>query len=149
MNTLFDIESNKKIIERINHLNSSSRGEWGKMSVSQMLAHCSATLETAIGNKKEKRDFLGYLFGGIAKKQALSDKPIKKGLPTSKIFKMTSDKNFEEEKTKLISLVRRFAELGTQGVKNYPHPFFGYMTPEEKGIIQLKHLDHHLSQFGV
>jgi len=149
MNTLFDKKINEQIIGRINKLNSSSRAEWGKMSVSQMLAHCSSTLETAIGNKKEKRDFLGYLFGGIAKKQALSDKPIKKGLPTSKIFKITSDKNFEEEKVRLIALINKFTELGTQGIRNYPHPFFGYMTAEEKGILQVKHLDHHLSQFGV
>jgi len=149
MNTLFETESNNKIIERINRLNSSSPAQWGEMSVSQMLAHCSETLIIAIGDKEVKRDFLGYFFGNIAKKQALSDKPIKKGLPTSKVFKMTTDKNFDEEKTKLISLLNRFAEIGTGGIKDYPHPFFGYMTPEEKGLIQWKHLDHHLSQFGV
>ena len=28
-------------------------------------------------------------------------------------------------------------------------PFFGTMTPQEWDIIQFKHLDHHLNQFGV
>lgn len=149
MNTLYDKNLNQQIIERINHLTPASKGQWGKMDVSQMLAHCSTALEVAIGDKEEKREFIGYLFGKMAKKQALSDKPIKKGMPTSKVFKITSNRNFEDEKTRLITLIIRFAQLGPHGVKNNPHPFFGYMTAEEKGILQWKHLDHHISQFGA
>jgi hypothetical protein len=149
MNTLFNTELSSKIIERINHLNASSQRQWGKMNVSQMFAHCSATLESALGNKQEKREFMGYLFGKIAKKQVLKNKPFKKNIPTAKLFKMTEDKNFEAEKKKLISLIHKFSEAGAGGIGKYPHPFFGEMSAEERGILQLKHLDHHLSQFGV
>ena len=149
MNTLFDKKLNEQIIERINHLSPTSRKEWGKMSVSQMLAHCSVVLETTIGDKKVKRDFLGFLFGRIALKQALNDKPFKKNVPTSKSFTIKDDGDFEKEKIKLISLVKKFAELGAGNIGDNPHPFFGKVTPEERGNLQWKHLDHHLRQFGV
>ncbi len=149
MNTLFDTDLTKQIIERINHLSAARQGQWGKMSVSQMLAHCSATLVSAIGDKKEKREFLGLLFGKIAKKQVMKDEPFKKNMPTAKLFKMTDDKNFDEEKKRLVSLIKKFAELGTGGVGKFPHPFFGEMDAQERGVLQWKHLDHHLKQFGA
>ena len=92
---------------------------------------------------------MGILFGSIAKKQLMTAPQFRRNLPTDKHFIVTSVSNFDEEKNKLINLVRRFTELGPEGISKEPHPFFGKMTTTEWDVIQYKHLDHHLRQFGV
>jgi hypothetical protein len=148
MKTLFDNAEYEEIVQRINSLDPSSPGLWGKMSVSQMLAHCCVGIQASLGEKATKRRFLGYIFGPIAKKQIFSDKPFKHDLPTDKTFKMTEDKEFESEKAKLLALAKRFNEANPASFENIIHPFFGKMTKDELGALQWKHIDHHLQQFG-
>ena len=92
---------------------------------------------------------MGILFGKIAKKQILSDKPFSRNSPTDKHFIVADQRNFEEEKKALIALVQRFAKSGPAGLTKDAHPFFGAMTTEEWDKLMWKHLDHHLQQFGV
>ncbi len=49
MKRLFDPEENNLIKERINKLTPDSRPLWGKMNVSQMLAHLQAPMSVAFG----------------------------------------------------------------------------------------------------
>lgn len=149
MKTLFDERINIEIVNRVEKITSKTVPLWGKMTAGQMLAHCSVGLESALGDKKQKRTIAGLLFGKFAKKSALGEKPFSKGLPTDKTFIMTEDKNTDFEKANLVILINRFTKAGTEGMSKHPHPFFGKMTPEEWGILQYKHLDHHLRQFGV
>jgi hypothetical protein len=48
-----------------------------------------------------------------------------------------------------MSSVRKFSEGGPEKSTRHPHPFFGNYTPEQWGVFQWKHIDHHLRQFGV
>jgi hypothetical protein len=89
------------------------------------------------------------LFGKLAKKSVVGEKPFKRNLPTAPSFIVKGEKNFEEEKAKLLELVNTFASGGEKGLTKDPHPFFGAMTPREWDTSQWKHLDHHLRQFGV
>ena len=148
MKSLFNSAHNREIIDRINKLTNESNALWGKMNVSQMLYHCQVPLEVAYGELKLKKTFIGFLFGRIAKKQLLT-KPFKKHLPTDKHFLVKHQPEFENSRKKLIALVERFAVDGTAGITKDSHPFFGKMTSEEWDILQWKHLDHHLSQFGA
>ncbi|MEO8514629.1 MAG: DUF1569 domain-containing protein, partial [Ignavibacteria bacterium] len=84
-----------------------------------------------------------------AKKQMLSDKPFKKGLPTDKNFIPASDIDFQKEKQELIKIVSILPDKGRDGLSRGPHPFFGNLSPDEWNTLTSKHLDHHLSQFGV
>lgn len=146
LDNLSSVKYKTEIINRINKLTKDTKPVWGKMSVSQMMAHCIVGLRTAFGEIKPGRNLLGKLFGNMAKKSALSDKPFKQGLPTDKSFIIKDDRNFEEEKTKLIDYVKRFEnDLLTKD----DHPFFGKMTTDEWDKLMAKHLDHHLRQFGV
>ena len=42
MESLFDETVTQEIIERINKLSPDSQRKWGKMNVSQMIAHCNS-----------------------------------------------------------------------------------------------------------
>src|SRR5215212_8287119 len=108
---LFDYDVKKEIIERINKLEPESKPVWGKMNVSQMLAHLQVPIGVGLGKTKLPRSLIGRIFGPIAKKILYNDKPFKRGLPTGKSFVMTGkEKDFEKEKKGLIDMVYNFKE---------------------------------------
>lgn len=149
MKNLFDNHTAEEILSRINQLQPSSRQLWGKMNVSQMLAHCQAPLKVALGDKKIKQSLIGILFGGFARKQMLKPGDFRKNLPTDPSFVVKDERNFEETKDQLAALIKQFLSTDPKLIASRRHPFFGKMTEEEWGILQWKHLDHHLKQFGV
>ncbi len=149
MNFLFNEKESERVISRINHLTPDSRANWGKMSVSQMLAHCQEPLKLALGKATFKRNIFGILFGKLAKKTVVNDQPFRRNLPTAPSFIVKDHRSFEVEKSKLIELIQLFTTGGVAGLTKDPHPFFGPLTTEEWNKSQWKHLDHHLNQFGV
>lgn len=149
MPSMFNATDVQHVIDRINHLTPESKAMWGKMTVSQMLAHIQEPMKLLLGERELKRGLIGFLFGGIAKKQLLSGKPFKQNLPTDKTFIVRDNRNFEEEKEKVIHLLHAIQQRGAGAVTTGAHPFFGKMSPGEWDSLGVKHLDHHLRQFGV
>jgi hypothetical protein len=147
--SLFNPSDNKDIVNRLNKLTGESKPLWGKMDVTQMLAHAQMPLKVASGELKLKQGLFGMLFGKMAKKGLLKPGNFKPNLPTAPEFIVKEKKNFDEEKQKLIHLVEKFAALGESGLTKDAHPFFGKMTAHEWDTIQWKHLDHHQRQFGL
>ncbi|HUR65974.1 MAG TPA: DUF1569 domain-containing protein [Chitinophagaceae bacterium] len=144
---LFDNAVKQDIIVRINQLTPSTERKWGKMNVSQMLAHVQLPIGIAYGTHNPKGSFLLRMIGPLFKSKLWDKKPYKQGLPTDPTFIMTgSERNFEKEKAILIDLVNRFDESTVVGEK---HPIFGKLSKENWSKATWKHLDHHLNQFGV
>ena len=86
MENIFEPAAASAILQRLEKLQPGIPPQWGKMSVSQMLAHCQAPIAVGLGEKQLKQSFMGILFGRIAKKQLLKDAPFKKNLPTDPSF---------------------------------------------------------------
>jgi len=148
MNTLYDAASVKAIIDRIEGLSPTASGRWGKMKVSQMLAHCAEAIDMARGTKIMPRVFIGRIIGPLLKTKVLNEEPIKPNMPTHKEMTITDDRNFTSEQQRLINNIKLFHQSGRTGIAKHIHPFFGMMTTEEWGRSAWKHLDHHLKQFG-
>lgn len=146
---LFDKTAFTELTERLNILTPESKGLWGKMNVSQMLAHCKEAFKVPLMEKPPKRMLMGYLFGWLAKPLLYGPKPYKKSLPTAPNFIITNERDFEEERKQLIELVTKFHQSDPNGIGDKVHPFFGKMTAEQWGKGMWKHLDHHLQQFGA
>jgi hypothetical protein len=143
----FELSVKQEIIDRINKLTPHSKAQWGKMNVSQMLAHCQLPIEVAFGTHKPTGNPILKIFGPIFKSVLYNHKPYKQGLPTDKSFIMTgTEKDFEKEKQKLLALVNHFSEAN---MTDKAHPVFGRLTKEQWSRATWKHLDHHLRQFGV
>ena len=149
MANIFNIEDNATLIRRIENLTPKTVPLWGVMSVSQMLLHCQKPLDVADGTLMLKRGLIGFLFGKIAKADFLKRDEFKKSLPTVPSFKISEPADFTTAKEGLLERIVRFREKGPAVLANMKHPFFGDMNEEEWGILQYKHLDHHLRQFGV
>ncbi len=149
MQNLFETDVYNSILDRINKLSPSSEARWGKMNVAQALAHMTQTFSVPLSEKKLPRMFIGYILGPFVKAQLYNDKPWKKNLPTAPNFIIRDERNFENEKQLLLDVVKKFYTAGPAGITKYPHPMFGKFTPEQWGMAMFKHLDHHLTQFGV
>jgi hypothetical protein len=147
MKSLFDPPEQTAIVVRINRLTPGSEHAWGKMDVAQMLAHLQPPLRVALGELHVKRSLVGMLFGRMAKKKLSGAPPWARNLPTDKAFVITGERDFAEEKHRLLELMHRFG--GARSIVVSAHPFFGRLTPDEWGVLMWKHVDHHLTQFGV
>ena len=150
MENLFSGTGQADIIARINKLTPGSAALWGKMNVAQMLHHCQKPLEIPMGVATLKVNFLLRFIGGIIKKKVLKPGvPFRKDSPTAPGFKIEDERDFEKEKAGLLATLNRFVEAGKTNALQGRHPFFGPMNNREWEIMQWKHLDHHLRQFGV
>lgn len=149
MKNLFEPAAATEIKNRIEQLQANSQKQWGKMTVAQMLAHCSASIEMAAGINIPPRSFIGRIFGKLAKRSMLSEAPVGRNMPTDKSLLMQGEKDFAKEKRRLIECVDQFSSGGAEKCITHPHSFFGPMTPQEWAVLSYKHLDHHLKQFGV
>ncbi len=146
MKTVFDKSTRDQLITRIEKLTENSTAQWGKMNVSQMVKHCSQWDEMALGKTKYKQSFLGKLFGKMALRDMMKDKPMKKNLPTVPSFIIKDNTDVAAEKRKWIQLLHEYEYFSNDG---FIHPFFGVMTKENTGNVVYKHADHHLRQFGA
>jgi hypothetical protein len=114
-----------EVMNRIDSLKVSSNALWGKMTVTQMVRHCSLCEQYYFGDVKVNRSFLGRIFRKAAIKGILKDEnsSFKKNAPTSPAFGVNEGvNNLEVEKNKWEALVERY---GTFGSENFDHWFFG------------------------
>lgn len=149
MKSLFDTETYEEITTRMQKLGPATPRLWGKMDVSQMLAHCKAAFMVPLSEKKLPRSIIGLLVGWAVKKKLYNDDPWRKNLPTAPNFIIRDERDFEKEKQELVGLIDKFYQLGPTKVGLHPHPMFGSYTSAQWGQSMYKHLDHHLRQFGV
>ena len=151
MRHLFEAESVDEMRHRLQRLRPDSRREWGTMTVTQMLAHCSAGLEMALGQIRPPRLLVGRIMGPFVKPLALMENAeMRRNVPTAKELVVEADDlDFAKERNRLNELMGSFAAAGSGGCTTHPHFFFGKLKPEEWAILMYKHLDHHLRQFGA
>jgi hypothetical protein len=149
MSSIYNKTDNDLIISRINNLSPESKSQWGKMTVDQMLSHCQAPIDFAIGNTPMQANFIMRLIGKMLKKKVLGGTEFKKNSPTAPSFIRTGTYDFLQTKNDLIQKIGIFSDLGTTAIKTTRHPFFGELTHDEWSKMHTMHLDHHLRQFGV
>jgi hypothetical protein len=150
MKNLFEAGRVQEVKHRIAQMTPDSVRQWGTMKPAQALEHCSRGVETALGDKKPPRVFIGRILGPIVKPKVMeNDEPLRRNSPTAKILIVQDERDLETERTRLSGLIDRFVAAGPAGCTSHPHAFFGRLTPDEWAILMYKHLDHHLRQFGV
>ncbi len=149
MESIYDQATLREFTKRINSLTPAAQRQWGKMDVAQMLAHASIPLEVALGERPGQKTLMGMLIGPFVKKIVTGEKPFKQSMPTNPDFVITDARNFEVEKQRLKNVLTRFSEAGAATLEGRAHPFFGRLTAQEWSNSVVKHVDHHLRQFGA
>ena len=120
------------------------------MTCSQMLAHCAEVQEVCNGSRSlDRTPALFKLLGPVVKKVVLLNRPFPRNSKTHPQYIITDSTDFEIEKRRLLASLHHFDSMTDDEHASVVHPVFGKMTRDEKGWLFYKHLDHHLTQFGV
>ncbi len=147
---IFEAATTEEVIARINTLNAESKALWGSMSVGQMLAHCAVTYEMIFEDKHARPPaVIRLMLKWFVKPTVVGVKPYKKNSQTAPAFKMTEPKDFENSKRILIEYLQKVQTLGPSYFEGRESHSFGHLTTAEWNAMFYKHLDYHLSQFGV
>ncbi len=147
---IFTPEVSEKLIQRINQLTPASQPQWGKMSVDQMLAHCNVAYEMVYEDIHPKPNaFLKFILKALVKKKVTGEAPFPINSKTAPAFIIKEHKNFEAEKQRLINYISRTQQLGENHFDSKESHSFGALTKTEWNNMFYKHLNHHLTQFGV
>ncbi len=151
MTNLFDVTVANDVKTRLGKLTPQSERHWGKMTVPQMLAHCSVSLQWAVGEVvPETGPLPARLIGRLIKPMVFrNESPLRRNSPTAKSLIVVDERDLGKERERLSGLIDKCTAGGAAGCTKNPHGFFGKMAPEEWAVLMYKHLDHHLRQFGV
>jgi hypothetical protein len=153
MKNLFDPDLAEQLKQRILRLQPDSTRQWGRMSPTQTLAHCTSGLQMAMGTINPKRaPFPARILGPLIKPLVFgNDKPLRRNSPSAPELFLTDSttSHFDNERTQLITTIDSFVTRNSACCSQHPHPFFGRLTPQQWAILMYKHLDHHLRQFDV
>ncbi|MBL0171207.1 MAG: DUF1569 domain-containing protein [Gemmatimonadaceae bacterium] len=150
MKNVFDSLVVAELVSRINRLSPTTPAAWGKMSVDQMLAHCNVSYEMVYEDKHPRPGPLKSLvLKALVKRAVVGPRPYRRNTPTAPQFKMVSPKDFEQEKQRLIGFLERVQRDGERAFEGRSSHSFGPLSTTEWSTMFYKHLDHHLTQFGV
>ncbi len=146
----FEKTTHENILSRINQLNNDTPPQWGTMSVDKMLAHCCVTYEMAFEDKHPKPGaFKRFLLKLLVKKAVVGEKEYSKNGATAPEFIIKNERDFEKEKSRLITYINKSYQLGADYFDGKESHSFGALNKTEWNNMFYKHLDHHLRQFGV
>jgi hypothetical protein len=147
---IFDNKTVATLLERINRLTPQTAAKWGKMDVAQMLAHGNVTYEMVFEQIHPAPGFLmKFILKALVKKKVVNEVPYKPSSPTAPAFIIKSNKDFEQEKQRLITYLGKVQQLGAGYFDERESLSFGELAATEWNNMFYKHIDHHLRQFGV
>jgi hypothetical protein len=147
---IFTPEVSNQVISRINQLTANTTAKWGTMNVAQMLAHCNVTYEMVYENMHKKPNaIVKLIIKLLVKKAVVTEAAYKKNGQTAPQFLIKGDKNFEVEKQRLINYIIKTQQLGEAHFDGKESHSFGVLNKTAWNNMFYKHLNHHLSQFGV
>ena len=147
---LFDASAVEAAVARLHALTPASRAQWGQMTVSQMLAHCCVAYEMVYTDRHPRPNVLmRWVLKTIVKEKVVGPSPYPRGTPTAPAFRIKGERDFAGERERLIAYIRQVAAEGRSAFEGRESLSFGPLTATEWNGLFSKHLDHHLTQFGV
>jgi len=147
MATIFDDTARAAIMARIDRLTATSQPRWGRMNVGQMVVHCDRQLLLALGElvAAPMKTPVGRF---PLKHLALYVLPTPKGVPTMPELRDPVTGEWQQDRDRLTADIGRV--IAKDRHQPWPvHAAFGTLSVSQWGRLMLKHLDHHLGQFGV
>ena len=147
---IFSKEGTARTLSRINKLTPDTSPKWGKMNAAQMLAHLSVAYEMDLEDiHPAPNGFTRLILKLLVKKAVCGPKPYAKNIKTAPQFIIKGDRDFDKEKKRLTDYIQKVAAAGSATYEGRENQSFGPLTAAEWNTMYAKHLDHHLTQFGV
>ena len=120
----------------------------GRLDAPGMVCHVADQLRVALGDL-ETRPTPMFLRHRWLRQILVFWLPWPRGrTPTAREMLSSRPESWDQDVVAACALIDRFAERSP--VAQWPpHPAFGPLSGREWGRLSAKHLDHHLTQFGV
>ena len=117
MKNLFDATVANQVKTRLGQLEPQSERRWGKMTAAQMLAHCSVSMQWAVGEvAAEKGTLPARLMGRMVKPMAFrSEDPLRRNSPAAKSLIVADERDFGEERDRLSGFCRSGVQIRRSG----------------------------------
>ena len=149
MQSLWNEVDRRNLLARLDKLAPSTKGEWGRMSAPQTIAHLADWFRMAIGAIRVESRNTPFRFSPL-KQVVLYWLPFPRNLPTAPELQKSEPGVWTEDTRELKDLVRRAVQKHADKNAKWPeHPAFGPITGEQWGVLGYRHTDHHLKQFGL
>ena len=148
MPSLFDLRARTEIVDRISRLTPEREPVWGRFSAPEMICHVSCDLRQSLGELDAgppSGPVAWFPMNWLAIHVIRWPKGKGKSPPE---FLATLPTTWAEDVNRLRDLVERFAARGARAAWP-PSRVFGSISGASWGVMEYKHLDHHLRQFGV
>jgi len=148
MSSLFDPHARARILDRISQLTPDRRPGWGRFTASEMVCHVSSGLRQGLG-ELDAGPPSGPWTSFPLNWFVIHVLPWPKGRGQSPPeFLATRPTSWTADVGALRDLVQRFGARGPSAAWP-PSRAFGAISGRSWGVLQHKHLDYHLRQFGV
>ncbi|MCT4582394.1 MAG: DUF1569 domain-containing protein [Flavobacteriales bacterium] len=146
----FEAATTEKVLTRLATISHETLPLWGKMNAAQMLAHLNVAYDMAYHQEAHKTSWLQkILLKTFVKKIVVGDKPYAKNSRTAPAFLITSEKEFENEKSRFIENLKTTEQKGVAYFEGRESASFGPLSAKEWSNMFYKHIDHHFAQFGA
>lgn len=148
MGTLFDARDRESILGRVGRLTSESRPLWGRFTAPEMVCHVSTGLRQGL-READLGPPVGPFIRAPLNWLVIHVLPWPKGKAKAPPEMLaTRPTTWAADLAALLDLIQRFGARGPAGA--WPESkVFGRISGHSWGVLQHKHLDHHLRQFGV
>ncbi len=146
MLSLRDDATRTAIVQRVQRLTPGATAKWGRFDAPNMLCHLSDVLAVSVGDIKAQSVNRKVFQHFPLKDLIIYVLPFPKNVSTAREFLRSTPAAFDDDRQRVINLIDRLA-TAPEGY-GPEHPLFGRLTNEEWNVLQRKHIDHHLKQFG-
>ncbi len=140
-------EQQDQFFNLIDQLTEQHTAKFGKMTVQQVLPHCTDQFRMALGEK------LAEEYGQVDPQEVIAKAQRGEPVESPKGFGQiegegTPPGNFEADRQQLKDAIAHFRSL-SDDYPFHPHPYFGALDKVGWSKLMIYHLNHHLEQFGV
>ncbi len=134
---------------RVQSIGPDATPQWGRMNPHEMMTHLARMFEITLGHVQLPDQ--SNVFTRTVLRWIVLDWPWPKGkVKAPDSFTPPPERDFEQEKQRVIELMREFIEVAeTAPDRLHPSPILGRLSARQWCKLQGKHTDHHLRQFGV
>ena len=148
MPSLFDVQVRRSILDRVSSLKADRKPMWGRFTAPEMVCHVSSSLRQGLGELEAgppSGPFTRFPMNWLV----IHVLPWPKGKGKSpREFLTTRPTTWTADLGQLRDLIERFGARGARA--EWPSSgVFGRISGTSWGVLQHKHLDYHLRQFGV
>ena len=144
--TLLDKQERSDILQRLQRVRPDARPGWGGLDAPRMLCHVADQMRVALGDSPSKPTHT-FVSRTLVKHVVVNTglKPPRAKIMTAPEMLSSRPTTWDTDLAACIDLAERVGRGGCNAI----HPAFGPLNSEEWGRLCWKHLDHHLTQFGV